>query len=99
MWTIDKSGDFAELGYTFSNPRVGMVDTGSGSVAALMFAGGYDTNKDDRSGVGSDDSEGNAIYVVNAETGSLIWKAAVAAADRHPRYLSTLAWSIASPRR
>ena len=75
MWTIDKFGDFAELGYTFSNPRVGMVDTGSGPVAALMFAGGYDTNKDDRSGVGSDDSEGNAIYVVNAETGSLIWKA------------------------
>jgi len=75
MWTIDKSGDFGELGYTFSNPRVGMVDTGSGPVAALMFAGGYDTNKDDRSGVGTDDAEGNAIYVVNAETGALIWKA------------------------
>lgn len=75
MWTIDKSGDFAELGYTFSNPRVGMIDTGSGPVAVLMFAGGYDTNKDDRSGVGTDDSEGNAIYVVNAETGNLIWKA------------------------
>jgi type IV pilus assembly protein PilY1 len=75
MWTIDKSGDFDELGYTFSNPRVGMVDTGSGPVAALMFAGGYDTNKDDRSGVGTDDSEGNAVYVVNAETGKLIWKA------------------------
>jgi type IV pilus assembly protein PilY1 len=75
MWTIDKSGDFDELGYTFSNPRVGMVDTGSGPVAALMFAGGYDTNKDDRGGVGTDDSEGNAIYVVNAETGNLIWKA------------------------
>jgi type IV pilus assembly protein PilY1 len=40
-----------------------------------MFAGGYDTNKDDRSGVGTDDSEGNAVYVVNAETGKLIWKA------------------------
>ena len=75
MWTIDKSGDFGELGYTFSNPRVGMVDTGSGPVAAVMFAGGYDTNKDDRSGVGTDDAEGNAIYVVNAETGALIWKA------------------------
>ena len=75
MWTIDKSGDFDELGYTFSNPRVGMVDTSGGPVAAVMFAGGYDTNKDDRGDVGSDDSEGNAIYVVNAETGDLIWKA------------------------
>jgi type IV pilus assembly protein PilY1 len=75
MWTIDKSGDFSELGLTFSNPRVGMVDAGSGPVPALFFAGGYDINKDDRSDVGSDDSEGNAIYVVNAETGNLIWKA------------------------
>ncbi|MDH3266999.1 MAG: PilC/PilY family type IV pilus protein, partial [Gammaproteobacteria bacterium] len=75
MWTIDKSGDFAELGYTFSNPRVGMVETSSGPVAAVMFAGGFDKNKDSRGGVGTDDSEGNAIYVVNAETGQLIWKA------------------------
>lgn len=75
MWTINKGGDFGELGYTFSNPRVGMVDTGNGPVAALMFAGGYDTNKDRRGAVGTDDSEGNAIYVVNAETGKLIWKA------------------------
>jgi len=75
MWTIDKSGDYAELGYTFSNPRVGLVQTPSGPVAAVMFAGGYDTNKDTRGVVGTDDTEGNAIYVVDAETGDLIWKA------------------------
>ena len=75
MWTIDKSGDFSELGYTFSNPRVGMVSTPSGPRPTLMFAGGYDTNKDTRGSVGTDDSEGDAIYVVDAETGSLIWKA------------------------
>ncbi|MDX1405808.1 MAG: PilC/PilY family type IV pilus protein [Woeseiaceae bacterium] len=75
MWTINKSGDFGELGLTFSNPRVGLVDAGSGPVPAVFFGGGYDVNKDDRSGVGTDDSEGNAIYVVNAETGDLIWKA------------------------
>jgi type IV pilus assembly protein PilY1 len=75
MWTIDDSGDFGELGYTFSNPRVGLVKTGSGATPALFFGGGYDMNKDSRGGVGSDDGEGNAIYVVNAETGALIWKA------------------------
>jgi type IV pilus assembly protein PilY1 len=74
MWTIDKSGDFAELGYTFSNPRVGLVDTGNGPQPVIMFAGGYDMNKD-LSGVGTNDAEGNAIYVVDAETGKLIWKA------------------------
>jgi type IV pilus assembly protein PilY1 len=40
-----------------------------------MFAGGYDINKDKRGVVGSDDSEGNALYVVDAESGQLVWKA------------------------
>jgi len=75
MWTIDKGGDFAELGYTFSNPRVGLVNTADGATPVVMFAGGYDLNKDQRGVVGSDDSEGNAIYVVNAVTGQLVWKA------------------------
>jgi len=76
MWTIEKDGgDFAELGYTFSNPRVGLMKTSGGPRPILMFAGGYDMNKDTRGSVGTDDSEGNAIFVVDAETGQLIWKA------------------------
>jgi type IV pilus assembly protein PilY1 len=75
MWTIEKSGDFSELGMTFSTPRVGLVDIGSGPQPVVMFAGGYDVNKDKRGVIGSDDSEGNAIYVVDAETGALVWKA------------------------
>jgi type IV pilus assembly protein PilY1 len=74
MWTIGKGGDFAELGYTFSNPRVGLVETAVGPRPAVMFAGGYDMNKDKQGVVGTDDSEGNAIFVVDAETGALIWK-------------------------
>jgi type IV pilus assembly protein PilY1 len=75
MWTIDKSGDFAELGHTFSTPRIGKVRTASGPRPALIFGGGYDMNKDDRGGAGTNDTEGNAIFVVDAETGDLIWKA------------------------
>ena len=75
IWTIGKGGDFAELGLTFSTPRVGLVQTDSGPRPAVMFAGGYDVNKDTRGFVGTDDSEGNAIYVVDAESGDLIWKA------------------------
>jgi len=75
MWRIEKGGDFGELGYTFSNPRVGMVKTPTGPRPVVMFAGGYDFNKDTRGSVGTNDSEGNAIYVVDAETGNLIWKA------------------------
>lgn len=76
LWAIDNSDpDFSELGMTFSTPRVGTVDLGSGPQPVLIFAGGYDTNKDDRSGIGTNDAEGKALYVVNAETGALIWKA------------------------
>ncbi|MCH9025617.1 MAG: hypothetical protein IIA05_00695 [Proteobacteria bacterium] len=76
LWDIDNSDpDFSELGMTFSTPRVGTVDIGFGPQAVLIFAGGYDANKDDRSGVGTNDAEGNALYVVDAITGALIWKA------------------------
>jgi type IV pilus assembly protein PilY1 len=76
MWSIEKTDPgFGELGYTFSNPRVANLDWGNGRQPALIFAGGYDMNKDTRGAVGTDDSEGNAIYVVDAETGSLVWKA------------------------
>lgn len=72
-------GSFQELGYTFSTPRVGKVRYGGNTVDTLIFAGGYDTNKDstatDSDGNRGSDSEGNAIYVVNATTGALIWKA------------------------
>jgi len=75
MWTIEKGGDFSELGLTFSNPRVGLIDSASGPRPVLMFAGGYDVNKDKRGVIGSNDSEGNAMYVVDAESGALVWKA------------------------
>lgn len=71
LWTLDNSGDFAELGMSFSNPRVGTVKFGANPTPVIIFGGGYDSNKDSAA---SDDDEGNAIYVVNAETGALVWK-------------------------
>lgn len=74
LWSITKGGDFAELGMTFSAPRVAMVDYGAGVKPVLIFGGGYDTNKDNV-GIGTNDTEGNALYIVDAETGALVWKA------------------------
>ena len=65
-------GDFAKLGYTFSQPRVGYMNWGLGKKPVVIFSGGYDTNKDLTS---TDDSYGNALYVVDADTGALVWKA------------------------
>ena len=102
MWTIEKSGDFAELGYTFSNPRVGLINTANGPTPVVMFAGGYDLNKDTRGVVGTDDSEGNAIYVVDAESGQLIWKAVRGSGGsgsrvfEHPRLTDSIPSTLAT---
>jgi len=78
LWSIsDNDADFSELGLTFSKPQVVRVNyDGNTLKPALIFGGGYDTNKDARSNTsGSDDSRGNAIFIIDAEDGSLIWKA------------------------
>jgi type IV pilus assembly protein PilY1 len=81
MWKITKSGDFSELGYTFSDPVVGMMRDGAAARPIVIFGGGYDKNKDrnvfadELDEDSMDDDEGNALYVVDGETGELIWKA------------------------
>jgi len=77
-WNITKTsgGDLDEMGLTFSDPRIGKVKYDSTQTTAMIVAGGYDTNKDTRNAnPGTDDNEGNAIYIVDLETGALIWKA------------------------
>ena len=86
LWKIDNSmADFAELGLTFSKPipvdlQVGANADGTAiTKPGVIFAGGYDENKD-ATGLGTNDSVGNALYVVDAKTGALIWKAKFGAA-------------------
>jgi type IV pilus assembly protein PilY1 len=75
-WRIDSDdSDFAELGMTFSEPRIiRYLDDDGDLQVGLIFAGGYDSNKD-ADALGTDDDEGNAIFVVDAESGELVWKA------------------------
>jgi type IV pilus assembly protein PilY1 len=83
MWTInDNSAGFGSLGQTWSKPfRTNiLVDEGSGTVkkSVLIFGGGYDETYDNdiaNNSVMTPASEGNAIYVVDAETSDLIWSA------------------------
>jgi len=77
LWKITESTTgFSELGYTFAQPRVATMrwNDGSGNVTkpVVVFSAGYDTNKDTTS---TDDSMGRGIYVVDAQTGALVWKA------------------------
>lgn len=64
---------FAELGQTWSKPILTKIKTDSSTVKdVLIFGGGYDDDQDDHT-VRTPDDIGRAIYIVDAETGALIW--------------------------
>ena len=81
LWRISNAdADFTSLGYSFAQPRIGNVNLdldsdGKKSDPVVFLTGGYSLNKDTRDAVGTDDTYGNAFYVVNAKTGALVWKA------------------------
>ena len=77
-WVIEGgTGDFAELGQTWSAPNVEKIKTGSGTndyKTVLIFGAGYDTNQDSIVTRGAD-SMGRGIFIVDADTGALLWRA------------------------
>lgn len=79
VWRISSSqAGFAELGQTWSRPRLtllkGYVDgTGKGK-PVLVFGAGYDAVNEDAEPPTAD-VMGRGIFVVDAETGELVWRA------------------------
>ncbi|TWX69755.1 rRNA (guanine-N1)-methyltransferase [Colwellia demingiae] len=85
MWTIIGGADgtlgFSELGQTWSQPKVTYSKlniSGNAAKPVLLFGGGYIPSKDSHSigGTGDADSKGKAIYMVDAEEGTLLWNLA-----------------------
>lgn len=80
-WFITPSTPgFSRLGQTWSTPVVTTINVNGTKTKVLMFAGGYDEGQDDVSILDLDklgnprtEAYGNAIYIVNATTGALIW--------------------------
>lgn len=104
LWYI-KGGvtsGFAKLGQTWSAPIKSKINIGGTITDVLVFAGGYDELQDDASNPlvtnRTGDGMGNAIYVVNATTGSLIWsasnEASNASATQGHRQLTGMKYSI-----
>ncbi|WP_424460648.1 pilus assembly protein [Ottowia sp.] len=74
MWKItNATSGFEKLGQTWSQPKVVKIKGHTNPV--LIFGGGYDTNQDNDAPAAGSDSMGNAIYVVDAITGALVWHA------------------------
>ncbi len=76
-WEIKTdSSNFSELGFTWSKPRLAKLRVGSDIKPVLIFGGGY---VDDNGGEAADSGTGSSVYIVNADTGDLIWKPSDAA--------------------
>jgi len=66
------SGDFKELGQSWSKPIKTKITIGNNTKEVLIFAGGYDEAQDSKN-TRSADSMGRAIYIVDAQTGARLW--------------------------
>ncbi len=65
------TGDFAELGQTWSQPKVAKVKGYTNPV--LIFGAGYDTAED--SEPPAPNTMGRGIFIVDAITGAMVWSA------------------------
>ena len=62
LWQISATGNFSDLGETWSVPTFGKVKVGSTETPVMFVGGGYS----------SDNSKGTAVYVVNVVTGDWV---------------------------
>jgi len=98
MWDISGgSGDFVELGESWSTPVKSKVNIDGTVKDVLFFAGGYDADQDDATTRQVDDM-GRALYIVDADTGQRLWWAGPAGSGANLA-LSQMKYSIpASPK-
>ncbi|MGR8950253.1 MAG: pilus assembly protein [Gammaproteobacteria bacterium] len=84
LWEISAATTgFSRLGQTWSEPVIGgLLLADETTISVMIFAGGYDSDLDldDGSGIAKNfgteagsPNQGNAIYIVNANTGDLIF--------------------------
>lgn len=77
-WVINsQTTGFSLLGETWSVPEVAYVPwdaSPSNKRLVMVFSGGYDANKS-KVGIGSTDSKGMGLYMVDADSGALVFSA------------------------
>ena len=71
------SGSFAEMGQSWSAPAIGRMNIGGTVKNVMIFAGGYDPAHDTKT-TRSNDGQGRAVYIADADTGALLWSGGTA---------------------
>ncbi len=84
------AGTLSKLGQTWSRPTITKVNMGGQVKNVMIVGGGYDDAQDDRT-VRANDVVGNAVFMFDADTGSLLWHASNEDADLN---LSTMTYSV-----
>ena len=88
LWKLDPTGittpsgftastDFAELGQTWSAPKLNLIKGYANPV--MIFGAGYSTTQD--AVPATADTAGRGIYIVDAVTGALVWRASYGASS------------------
>lgn len=81
LWQIDGgSADFARLGQSWSEMTLTKVLYDDEEKVVLLFGGGYDPTEDAAVSASSNQL-GNAIYMIDAQSGELLWKASKSSHD------------------
>lgn len=81
LWEIDNTKQgFSKLGQTWSKMTPASVNWKGVDTKVLFFGGGYDPAEDDKT-TRSSSSMGNAIFMVKAKTGELLWSSSNSGAN------------------
>lgn len=98
LWDISGgTGEFAELGQSWSTPVKSKINIDGDVKDVLFFAGGYDANQDNAT-TRTEDTMGRALYIVDAKTGKRLWWAGPKGSNANLK-LSEMKYSMpASPK-
>jgi type IV pilus assembly protein PilY1 len=82
MWKVDPSSTgMSDMGQSWAEPVVTLIPgVPAGNTSAdtaspvVIIGGGYNPSTKDGAGVGTDDTTGRSVYILNAETGALVYR-------------------------
>ncbi len=75
LWKIQGgTGDFAEMGQSWSTINVGKLRLNGADTQVLVFGGGYDPDQDTAT-LRTIDDRGRGIFIVDASSGRKLWRA------------------------